>query len=147
MKLFEKLKKSHYRKDPEEHFYAQMIYNLTEYDRLYENQLNQNSEAWASFRNVYELKYKFLENIEEIDLDQDIICIWFFRERADQDSANDLTLVDRVIVNKPNAFFISPSRNIKIHKRTKFFTRRPCAQFFLSKEDYVNIKKMVGIND
>ena len=59
MKLFEKLKKSHYRKDPEEHFYAQMIYNLTEYDRLYENQLNQNSEAWASFRNVYELKYKF----------------------------------------------------------------------------------------
>ena len=147
MKLFDKLKKAHFRTDPEEHFYAQMIYNLSEYDRLYENQLNQNSQVWTSFRNAYNIEYKFLENIEKIDLKQEIICVWLFRERADQDTANDLTIGDRVIVNKPNAFFISPSRNIKVVKRKKFFTRRPCAQIFLTKEDYVNIKKRIGIDD
>ena len=66
MKLFDKLKKAHFRTDPEEHFYAQMIYNLSEYDRLYENQLNQNSQVWTSFRNAYNIEYKFLENIEKI---------------------------------------------------------------------------------
>ena len=37
---WEKLKQNHYNKDPVEHIYSKTIFDMKEYDDLYENQNN-----------------------------------------------------------------------------------------------------------
>tara|TARA_B100000424_G_scaffold156408_1_gene119569 strand:+ start:1607 stop:2050 length:444 start_codon:yes stop_codon:yes gene_type:complete len=147
MNLFEKIQKGHFRKDPEEYIYAQMIYKLGDYDILYENQLNQEHEVWQEFRKKYNLKYHFCDDLKHVNLEEEVICLWFFTERSDRDSAGDIAIGDKIIVNKPNAFFITLSRNVKIVDRKKYFPRRPCVQISLTTQDFVNIKKQIGMHD
>ena len=142
MNLFEKLKEDHLFKDPHEHIYAKHIVELKLYDSLYEHQIHFDGNIWNKFKDMYNIKCKFLDDITDIDLTKEVLCLWFFKERSDRDGGgNDLSFKDKKIVYHQNTFFITTSTDIKVLKRKKFFPRRPCLQIELSAQDYVNIKK------
>ena len=54
------------------------------YNRLYDWQGKWEWEQnWTAFKNNYKINFKFLENLEDIDVSNETICLWFFRERPD----------------------------------------------------------------
>ena len=143
MDLFEKLHKRHFFQTPREYIYAQHIVKLEEYEKLYENCNNLNTNVWKDFDKKYRLGFEFYEDVGEIDTKRDVTCLWFFRDRNDRDAGNDITLVDKKIPFKTNIIFITPHK-LTFNKREKFFIRRPCLQIDMNKEMYVNIKKRLG---
>ena len=50
-------------------------------------------------------------------------------------------------INPANKILITPSKEIKIKERKKYFLRRPCVQIYISKEIYLNTKKDLNINE
>lgn len=147
MEFFKRLHKKYYHTDPVEYIHGSLIRRVSEYDDLYENQTRFDGIVWTKFKETYNLTCQFHEDIRDIDLSKEIICLWFFRERADREAGNDIKLADKIISYRPNALFITPSKEIKIKERKTFFPRRPCVQIDISNEIYVNIKKEIGINE
>jgi len=146
MEFFKRLDKRYYHTDPIEHIVGRQIRTVVEYDDLYENQTRFDGAVWTKFKDTHELKCQFHEDLRDIDLSKDVICLWFFRERADRDAGNDIKLDGKIITYQANTLFITPSKEIRIKERKKFFPRRPCVQIDISDEIYVNIKKQLGIN-
>jgi hypothetical protein len=153
MKLFEKLKaKSCYRTSPVEHIYQSFVTENPYYDDLYENQNRQQHETWINFRNELQMPCKFMEDLQQVNMDVEILCLWFFRERSDRDKGADISIgnIDekKIITYKANTLFmIDTKHNIKIKKRERFFPRRPCLQIEMQKDKYQMIKKGMGINE
>ena len=147
MEFFKKLHKRYHHTDPVEHIFGRQIRTVTEYDDLYENQIRFDGTVWTKFKETHNLICQFHEDIRDIDMSKEVICIWFFRERADRDAGNDIKLAGKIINYSPNALFITQSKEIKIKERKTFFPRRPCVQLEISKKIYVNIKKELGINE
>ena len=143
MNLFDKLNKRHFFPDPHEYIYAQHIVALEEYEKLYENCNNLEHEAWKNFDAKYKVGFEFHEDVNDVDLKREIICLWFFRDRNDKDAGNDIKLGDKIVPFKTNTFFITPTK-IAFNQRKKYFIRRPCLQIDMNKEMYVNIKKRLG---
>ena len=145
--LFKNLKKEHLIKDPE-CFHAQIIIPLNVYDTLYENQNRFDSGVWKEFKTKHKIKCKFFNDISDIDLSKEIICLWFFKDRNDKNAGNDITLGEnKIIIFEHNTFFITPLKKIKFNTRKRYFPFRPCVQIELTKEDYVNIKKDCKIDE
>ena len=147
MDFFKRLNKIYYHRDPVEHIIGRQIRTVTEYDDLYENQSRFDGLAWTKIKETYNLKCQFYEDIRDINLLKEVICLWFFRERADRDAGNDIKLSGKIITYSANTIFITPSKEIKIKERKKFFPRRPCVQIDINNEMYLNIKKGLGINE
>ena len=147
MEFFKRLDKRYYHTDPVEHIYGQQIRTVAEYDDLYENQTRFEGTVWTKFKETYNLKCQFYDDIRDINLLKEVICLWFFRERADRSAGNDILLKDKTITYNPNALFVTSSKEIKIVKRKKFFPRRPCVQIDINNEIYLNIKKGLGIDE
>ena len=89
MEFFKRLHKKYYHTDPVEHIIGQQILKLAEYDDLYENQTRFDGTIWTKFKETHKLTCQFYDDLTEIDLSNDITCLWFFRERADRSSGND----------------------------------------------------------
>jgi hypothetical protein len=147
MDFFKRLNKKYYHRDPVEHIIGRQIRTVTEYDDLYENQSRFDGLAWTKIKETYNLKCQFYEDIRDINLLKEVICLWFFRERADRDAGNDIKLSGKIITYSANTIFITPSKELRIKERKKFFPRRPCVQIDISNEIYLNIKKELGINE
>jgi len=147
MNFFERLNKRYYHKDPVEHIIGPQIIKVAEYDDLYENQTRFDGEVWSNFKEKQNLKCVFHDDIRDIDRSMDIMCLWFFRERTDRDPGNDIKLAGKLISYSANKLFITPSKEIKIKERSKYFPRRPCLQIDINMETYLNIKKDLQIND
>ena len=147
MEFFKKLNKRYHHTDPVEHILGRTFHPVAEYDDLYENQTRFNGVVWTKFKETYNLKCQFHNDLQDVDFSNDITCLWFFRERADRDAGNDIKLADKVVAFQANALFITPSKEIKIQKRKVFFPRRPCVQIDINNEMYLNIKKGLGINE
>ena len=62
---WEKIKKSYYYKEPVEHILAPSIFDLKEYETLYENQNNLSHQVWQEFDAKYKIGYEFLQDIQE----------------------------------------------------------------------------------
>ena len=146
MDFYKRLDKKYYHTDPVEHILGRTFRPVAEYDDLYENQPRFDGFVWTKFKETYNLNCQFHNDLQDVDFSKDITCLWFFRERSDRDAGNDIKLADKVITFQANTLFITPSKEIKIQKRKKFFPRRPCVQIDISDEIYVNIKKQLGIN-
>jgi len=146
MEFFKRLDKKYYHTDPIEHIIGKQIRTVPEYDDLYENQTRFDGAVWTKFKTTYNLICQFHEDIRDIDLSKDIICLWFFRERADRDAGNDIKLDGKIITYQANTLLITPSKEIRIKERKTFFPRRPCVQIDIDNEIYVNIKKQLDIN-
>ena len=84
MEFFKRLDKRYYHTDPVEHIYGQQIRTVAEYDDLYENQTRFEGTVWTKFKETYNLKCQFYDDIRDINLLKEVICLWFFRERAER---------------------------------------------------------------
>ena len=126
-----KLKPHHYHKEPAEYIYARTIFDLKEYDNLYENQNNLMHEVWKDFYEKYRVGFEFLDDIRDINKDKDIMCLWFFKERNDRSAGTDITIAEKTITYYPNTFFITESKDIKILEKNEYI-RRPVLQLDLS---------------
>ena len=151
--LFAKLKKTHLYNDTIEYIYAQNIFDLKEYDKLYELQNYFNEKHWNNFKKEYNLKCKFFNDLKDIDINETIICLWFFVERADRIKNKDLEIscgnTKKLIAYSPNTFLIfynDCKTNIKIIERKKYFPRRPCLQIYFNYETYNNICQHIKKN-
>ena len=111
---WEKLKPQHYHKEPVEYIYARSIFELKEYDKLYENQNNLMHEVWKDFDEKYRVGFEFLDDIRDINKDKDIMCLWFFKERNDRSAGTDIKIAGKTITYYPNTFLITESKDIKI---------------------------------
>jgi hypothetical protein len=141
---WEKLRKSHYHKEPVEYIYATGIFNLKEYDKLYENQNNLSHQIWQDFDTKYKIGFEFFKDLREFNKNKEVICLWFFKERSDNNKNNAIELEGKNIMYTPNTFFITKSKNIKINDREKQWPYRPVLQLDLSIKEYNKIRKMVN---
>ena len=140
---WEKIKKSYYYKEPVEHILAPAIFNLKEYDILYENQNNLSHQVWQDFDTKYKIGFEFFKDLREFNKNKEVICLWFFKERNDRKTGNDIDLEGKIIKYKPNTFLITRSKNIKIIKRKSVLPNRPVLQLDLSIKEYNKIIKMI----
>jgi len=147
MDFYKRLDKKYHYTDPVEHILGRTFRPVAEYDDLYENQTRFDGVVWTKFKETYNLKCQFHNDLQDIDFSKDITCLWFFRERADRDAGNDIKLADKVVAFQANVLFITPSKKIKIQKRKVFFPRRPCVQIDINNEMYLNIKKGLDIHE
>ena len=138
MNWFE-IKKSHYHKEPVEHILADAIFNLKEYDILYENQNNLSHQIWQDFDAKYRVGYEFLNDIRDVNFNKEVICLWCFTDRSDKSSAVDFDLAGKLITYRSNTFLITESKELKILERKKFFPRRPALQIDLNKRIFNDI--------
>ena len=133
------IKKSHYHKEPVEHILTDAIFNLKEYDILYENQNNLSHQVWQDFDTKYKIGFEFFKDLHEFNKNKEVICLWFFKERSDRKIGNDIDLEGKIIKYKPNTFLITRSKNIKIIKRKSVLPNRPVLQLDLSIKEYNKI--------
>ena len=61
---WKKLRKPHYHEEPVEYIYARAIFDLKEYDSLYENQNDLSHQVWQDFDAKYKTGYEFLQDIQ-----------------------------------------------------------------------------------
>ena len=146
MDFYKRLDKKYFNTDPE-YILGSTFQTVAEYDDLYENQTRFDGTVWTKFKDRHNIDCIFHENLEDADLTRDITCLWFFRERSDRDAGNDIKIEGKVILYTANKLLITPSKDIKIQKRKKFFLRRPVVQIDITKEIYVSIKERLGINE
>lgn len=136
---WKKLRKPHYHKEPVEYIYATAIFDLKEYDSLYENQNDLSHQVWQDFDAKYKTGYEFLQDIQDLNLKKEVICLWFFKDRSDKDAGVDIDLSGKLITYFQNTFLITESKKLKILKRKKFFPNRPALQIDLSKKIFAEI--------
>jgi len=134
---WEKLKKNHYNKDPVEYIYSQTIFDMKEYDDLYENQNNMSHKVWKDLSKKYGIKFKFLKDIRDFDKDKDVICLWFFKDRGDKTAGEYIKIAGHIITYYTNTFLITQSKDILI--REKGFIYRPALQLDLPNSVYEEI--------
>jgi len=146
MDFFKRLDKRYHHTDPVEYIIGPQIRTVAEYDDLYENQTRFDGVVWTKFKETHNLTFQFHEDLRDADFSTDITCLWFFRERSDRDAGSDIKLDGKIVTYQANTLFITPSKEITIKERKKFFPRRPCVQIDISNEIFVNIKKQLGIN-
>jgi len=137
------IKKSHYHKEPVEHILADAIFNLKEYEILYENQNNLSHQIWQDFDTKYKIGFEFFKDLREFNKDKEVICLWFFKERSDNSKNNAIELEGKNIMYSPNTFFITKSKNIKISDKGKRWPYRPVLQLDLGINEYNKIIKMI----
>ena len=137
---WKKLRKPHYHKEPVEYIYATAIFDLKEYDSLYENQNNLSHQVWQDFDAKYKTGYEFLQDIQDLNLKKEVICLWFFKDRSDKDAGVDIDLSGKLITYYPNTFLITKSKKLKILKRKKNFAPgRPAIQIDLNTKQFDKI--------
>jgi len=131
---WEKLKTNHLFKDPVKHIYASTLYDIKEYDKLYENQNNLNHHVWQEFDQKYKTGFELIDDIRDINLKKEIICVWFFKERNDRSSGEDIILAGKKLKYIPNTFLVTDSKDIKILEKKDEYIRRPLLQLDLKVE-------------
>ena len=67
------IKKSHYHKEPVEHILSPAIFNLKEYDILYENQNNLSHQVWQDFDTKYKIGFEFFKDLREFNKDKEVM--------------------------------------------------------------------------
>jgi predicted adenine nucleotide alpha hydrolase (AANH) superfamily ATPase len=136
---WEKIKSKCCFNTPVEYIYTSSIFNVQEYDKLYENQNNFCHKVWTDFYAQYKTDYNFLEDLNDIDLSKPLICLWFFKERSDQNAGPDINLAGKTLKYLPNTFLITESKDIKVIENKKKYIRRPLLQLDLELKTYKNI--------
>ena len=114
------------------------------YTRLYENQVHDTLKYWHNFKKDYQLDYKFLDDITDIQQQNNIICLWFFPERRYKESRRieffDMTINGRDIKYDPNTVLIT-NKKVDILEN-KFVLRRPCVQIDIQSA-HISTKKKI----
>ena len=115
------------------------MYDIKDYDKLYENQNNLTHQVWQEFDKKYKTGFQLFDDIREIDTNREVICVWFFKDRNDRSGGEDILLKDKKIKYQPNTFLITKSKDIKIIDKDDEYIRRPLIQLDLSKTAWQGI--------
>ncbi len=120
------------------------IIDYSQYETLYENQVHDPLGYWHNFKKDYQLDYKFLDDITDIQQQNNIICLWFFPERRYKESRRieffDMTINGKDIKYDPNTVLIT-NKNVDILEN-KFVLRRPCVQIDIQSAHITTRKKI-----
>ncbi len=132
------------------------IIDREEYNRLYEHQWTGMDEAyWLDFKHKYNLKFKLLENLEDIDYTINPVCVWFFRERPDTAEYKkyckeknldpykdfiDIKIAGNNIGYLTNTLLIT-NKKLELFDN-EFVIRRPCVQIDLRSANITARKKI-----
>lgn len=133
------LKPTHIFRDPVEHIISATIFDQKEYDVLYENSNNLNHTVWKEFDKKYKVGFELKDDITNIDLNKEVIALWFFKERSDSNSQPRINLKNKLITYFPNAFFLTKSKDIKIVEQKRKYIRRPMIQLDISAKTFDGI--------
>ena len=136
---WEKLKSNHYFEKPVPHIYTSTIFDIKEYDKLYENQNNLNHKTWRDFKEKYKTDFQFLSNLTEIDKKREVIALWFFPERSDRGATPTLVLENKKIKYFINSFLLTTCNNLKINELDEKYIRYPLVQLKMSLSTYNKI--------
>jgi len=136
---WEKINQKHFFKQPIEYVYTSTILDLTDYDKLYENTNNFDHPVWQEFDKKYKTSFQFYEDIREIDLNQTIICLWFFKERTDRSNSEIIELAGKKLKYLPNTFLITKSKDIKVLEKQDEYFRRPFLQLGIKEHVWSDI--------
>jgi len=131
-----KLQTKHYFAEPVEYIHAFDIFDQKEYDKLYENQNNLSHPVWEAFDKQYRTGFEFKEDITDINFNKEIIALWFFRERSDNNHPPAFNLKDKLIGYMPNQFLITEYKDIQIKESKRKYIRRPLIQLDINREQY-----------
>ena len=143
--MFNKILKSHFSNDPIEHIYTNNLLDIEEFDRLYENQSRFDSKLWTEFKNKHKLDCTFLNDLNDINMQVDVLCLLFFKERADNKKSQDIEIgvmdIQKEIKYIQNSLLILPNHllTFSILTRKNPYIRRPCLQIKLSLKQYNDI--------
>lgn len=136
---WQSLKTDHYFKEPFEHVLSSTIFDIREYDRLYENQNNFDHDIWQKFKERYKQTYTFVEDITKIDLTKDVIALWFFKERSDQTAGPFIEIGNKQITYNHNTFFLTKHRRLIIKETKRKYIRRPVLQLNMTAKQFEDI--------
>ena len=137
---WEKLKHSHYHKEPVEHIYTHNVFDLREYDKLYENQNNLSHQVWQEFDKKYRTGFELKESFLDLDLDKEVTCLWFFKERSNQ-TASYVLVEGKQLTYLPNTFLVTRSKKISFVETKRKYIRNPFVQLDMSLQSYNDIVK------
>jgi len=135
---WEKLQQKNYHTDPVEHIYSMSTFDTKEYDILYENQNNLDHKCWQDFDSKYKIGFEFKEDFTALDLDKEVICLWFFKERSDQTLAH-VQVAEKQLRYHSNTFLITKSKDIKFVETKRKYIRNPFVQLDMSEKQYNGI--------
>lgn len=138
------IKKEHIITDPTTVIKSNYLFDLKQYDILYENQNNLQHRVWQEFKNKYKVGFEFKENLESIDLTKEVIALWFFRERSDRTAAPDLNVGGVIVGYYPNGFMLTKCNDIKIDYKKKKYIRYPFLQIDMTAQQFDDIIKYVN---
>jgi hypothetical protein len=138
---WEKLKINHIFENPVRHIYASTLFDIKEYDKLYENTSNLEHEVWQEFDKKYKIGFQLCDDIREINKKKEVICLWFFKDRNDRSGGEDIILAGKKLKYFPNTFLITDCKDIKILEKNDEYFRRPFIQLDLAKDIYDNFFK------
>ena len=120
------------------------IIEHSQYTRLYENQVHDPLGYWNNFKKNYQIDYKFLDDVTDLQQQNNIICLWFFPERRYKDTRRieffDLEINGRDIKYDPNTVLIT-NKKVDILEN-KFVLRRPCVQIDIQSAHITTRKKV-----
>ena len=120
------------------------IIEHSQYTRLYENQVHDPLGHWNNFKKNYQVDYKFLDDVTDLQQQNNIICLWFFPERRYKDTRRieffDLQINGRDIKYDPNTVLIT-NKKVDILEN-KFVLRRPCVQIDIQSANITTRKKV-----
>tara|TARA_Y200000002_G_C22654053_1_gene652659 strand:+ start:422 stop:853 length:432 start_codon:yes stop_codon:yes gene_type:complete len=126
--IWDTLKPAHCFNDPVTYIYTKNFLNTNEYDTLYENQNNLKHKTWQDFDSKYRIGFEFKDDYSNIDLSREVICLWFFRERAD-DTRSYIHLNGKKKLNYlANTLLITKSKDIDLIQKKKKYIRHPLVQ-------------------
>ena len=141
-----KLKKQHLKTDPQTVIVCSNLVDSLEYDRLYENQNDLEHHQWQEFRNKYKINFLFQDDITKIDLEREVIALWFFRERSDMNKSPELNIGGLAVPYQPNTFVLTRCNEITINEHSKIYIRRPFMQLEMSVQEFDKICQNININ-
>lgn len=133
-----KLIKNHYFDTPVAHIYTANLFDVKRYDILYENQNNLTHQEWKNFKDEFQINFEFREKLQDVDFGKDIICLWFFKERADS-TISYISVNGKQLKYAPNTFFITKSKDIKFVKTKRTYIRNPMFQIEMTNEKFNEI--------
>jgi len=137
------LRPCHFFAEPVNHIYTQSLFDLKEYDKLYENQYNLDHAVWEEFDRKYKIGFEFQEDLDNINVKKEIICLWFFKERSDT-TASYIDLGGKQLPYYPNTFLITDSKDIKFVMTKRKYIRHPFIQIDLSTDTWSSILKRIN---
>ena len=134
--IWDTLKPAHRFNDPVTHIYTKDFLKTDEYDTLYENQNNLRHQTWQDFDSKYRIGFEFKDDYSNIDLSREVICLWFFRERAD-DTRSYIHLNGQKKINYlANTLFITKSKDIDLVQKKKKYIRHPLVQLDITNSQW-----------